>query len=187
MTSKAKRYLGMARPVILLAASLIVLPSGEFAAGANSENHPDLRARSSPPSAVRSAPGSRARQRAAEERATVNFIAGKRDPFEAPPAPKAGGGDDLYPRLPGVRGLVIDQLRLEGIVRDEESGRMIAVVTNGSNLAYFLHLHEEVYNGAVSRITPDAIHFQPNSRDSGNGTEAREVVLKLGSERQEVR
>lgn len=82
---------------------------------------------------------------------------------------------------------MIGQLRLEGIVRDEESGMMIAVVTNQSNLAYFLHLHQEVYNGVVSRITPEAIFFQQKSLDPGDRLEARQVILRLGSERQEER
>lgn len=88
---------------------------------------------------------------------------------------------------PGARGLVIGQLRLEGIVRDDESGSMIAVVANRSKLAYFLHLNEDVYNGVVSRITADAIYFQQKPPGSGGRLEAREVVLRLGSEPQEAR
>ena len=188
MTSKAKRYLCLIHPVILLAAASIMFPAGELAACPGSENAASRRALSAmSPAVLRTHPARQSGERGVPERSVSNSLAGKRDPFEAPPPPKAGGGDERNPHLPGVRGLVIDQLRLEGIVRDEESGSMMAVVTNQSNLAYFLHLHEEVYNGAGSRITPDAIYFQQKPLDPGGQPEAREIVLRLGSERQEAR
>ena len=151
---------------------------------------PDGSAKAAAAVPIRTVPEKRGRQRLAEERAMVNALAGKRDPFKVPPPPKIGGGKDDPtdgPMLPGVRGLVIGQLRLKGIVREEDSHTMIAVVSNGSNLAYFLHIHEDVYNGVVSRITPDAIYFLQKHPDSGGRLEAREVVLKLVSRGQEAR
>jgi hypothetical protein len=129
------------------------------------------------------------RQRLAEERAKVSAMTGKRDPFKVPPPQGSNGkGDDIDgPLPPGVRGLVIGQLRLKGIVREDASNTMIAVVTNRANLAYFLRVHEDVYNGVVSRITPDAVYFQQNRVDSNGRVDAREVVLKLDAERQEAR
>lgn len=64
---------------------------------------------------------------------------------------------------------------------------MIAVVTNGANLAYFLRIHDEVYNGVVSGITPDSIRFVQHRLDTGGRAEMRVVILKLGSDRQEAR
>ena len=190
MTPKIKPYRWLL-PVALLAAALIMLPAGESAARPRSENDASRRAGSAtPPSAIRTGPARQNRERAVPEPPPVSTsAAGKRDPFEVPPPPKAGeGGDDVDEALPpGARGLVIGQLRLEGIVRDEESGNMIAVVTNHSRLAYFLYLHEDVYNGVVSRITADAIYFQQKPPGSGGRLEAREVVLRLGSEPQEAR
>src|SRR5690348_6489281 len=189
MTPKIKPYRWLL-PVALLAAALIMLPAGESAARPRSENDASRRAGSAPPAAIKAGPARQNREGAVPEPPPVSTsAAGKRDPFEVPPPPKAGGGgDDVDEALPpGARGLVIGQLRLEGIVRDEESGNMIAVVTNHSRLAYFLYLHEDVYNGVVSRITADAIYFQQKPPGSGGRLEAREVVLRLGSEPQEAR
>jgi hypothetical protein len=190
MTRKAKPYSYFTRPLTFLAVALIMLPAGVSVARAGGDNDTSPVARSGTGRAsIRTAPAKQGRQRLAEERAMVNALAGKRDPFKVPPPPKIGGsGDEIDgPLPPGVRGLVIGQLRLKGIVRDEETKTMIGVVTNRVNLAYFLHIHEDVYNGVVSRITPDAIYFQQKRPDSGGRIDAREVVLRLGSERQEAR
>ncbi|HET9178951.1 MAG TPA: hypothetical protein VFQ24_11400 [Terriglobia bacterium] len=190
MTLKTKPYSWPGLPVLLLAAAMITLPAGGSAAHSGSQDDVSRPARSrTAPTAIRTEPARQSRERAVTERPVTSYVAGKRDPFEAPPPPNADGGrDGPYGPLPaGIRGLVIGQLRLEGIVRDEESGMMIAVVTNQSNLAYFLHLHQEVYNGVVSRITPEAIFFQQKSLDPGDRLEARQVILRLGSERQEER
>ena len=119
----------------------------------------------------------------------VNALAGRRDPFKVPPPPGVGGrGNELEgPLPPGSRGLLIGRIRLKGIVREDATGSMIAVVTNPSNLAYFLHIHDHVYNGVVTGITANSIHFAEDRLDTGGQVETRAVVLKMGSERQEVR
>ncbi len=183
------RRLWLSRPAICLAiASAMLLGDGTIVR-ASGENDSGRGAGDAAAVPIRTASAKRSRQRPAEERARVNALAGKRDPFKIPPPPSLNGGrDDMNVSLPpGVRGLVIGQLRLKGIVREDASNTMIAVVTNRANLAYFLHVREEVYNGVVSRITPDAIYFQQKRLDSGGRVDAREVVLKLGRERQEER
>jgi hypothetical protein len=190
MTRKTKGYLWLTSTGVFLAAVLTLLPGGLSVACASGENDAGRGARSGAAAVpIRTSPERGGRQRLAEERAMVNALAGKRDPFKVPPPPKmdGGGGDPDVPLPPGVRGLVIGQLRLKGIVREEDTHTMIAVVANRANLAYFLHIHEDVYNGVVSRITPDAIYFQQKRLDTGGRIEAREVVLKLGSGVQEAR
>jgi hypothetical protein len=190
MARNAKPCSHITYPLIFLAAVLTISLAGASIAHAGGDNDgsPGARAESGG-AGIRSATANQGRQHLADDRAMVNAVAGKRDPFKVPPPPRLdGGGDDMDgPLPPGVRGLVIGQLRLKGIVRDEETRTMIAVVTNQANLAYFLYIHEEVYNGLVSRITPDAIYFQEKRLGSGSRTDAREVVLKLGSELQEAR
>jgi hypothetical protein len=186
----AKPYSYITYPLIFLAAVLTMSLAGASIARAGGDNDGSSDARAASGGVgIRTATANQGRQHLAKERAMVNAAARKRDPFKVPSPPKLdGSGDDMDgPLLPGVRGLVIGQLRLKGIVRDEETKTMIAVVTNRANLAYFLHIHEEVYNGLVSRITPDAIYFQQKRPDSGGRTDAREVVLRLGSELQEAR
>lgn len=111
---------------------------------------------------------------------------GKRDPFLIPLPSQKGdlagmGPDETGPLPPGKRGLVIGQLMLEGIVRQETSNTMIAVVDNSSNRAYFLRENDEVYNGVVSKITPDSVYFTENFRDLNGQMTSRQVVKRLGS------
>ncbi|MFZ0961203.1 MAG: hypothetical protein WAO35_09885 [Terriglobia bacterium] len=80
---------------------------------------------------------------------------------------------------PGVRGLLIGPLMLEGVVREQAANKMIAVVTNETRRAYFLTENESVYNGVVSKITPDAVYFKENVLDASGRVTTREVVKRL--------
>lgn len=113
-------------------------------------------------------------------------IVGLRDPFKLPPPPGPGSesasasSDELKgPLPPGTRGLVINQLRLEGVVRLDQSNTMIAVVTNYTNRAYFLRENDAVYNGVVEKIAPDSITFKENYLDNFGRAQVREVVKRL--------
>jgi hypothetical protein len=81
----------------------------------------------------------------------------------------------------GTRGLIISDLRVEGILRLESENNMIAVVTNYTKRAYFLRVNDTVYNGVVSKITPEAVYFKENTLDSSGRVATHEVVIKLGS------
>ncbi len=113
----------------------------------------------------------------------VSVAAGRRDPFK--PAESAGAGShlaaggDALP--PGNRGLVISQLRVEGIVRLDPTNNMLAMVTNYTKRAYFLKENDTVYNGVVSKITSDAVYFKEKILDSNGRLVTHEVVMKLGS------
>jgi hypothetical protein len=109
--------------------------------------------------------------------------AGRRDPFKipAPPSSEAGPGGITGPLPPGKRGLVIGQLRLQGIVREDKTNTMIAVVTNATKRAYFLRENDQLYNGVVSKITPDSVYFTENTLQGSGHVVSHEVVKKLGS------
>lgn len=110
-------------------------------------------------------------------------IAGRRDPFKLPPAPGTGGGtaeeEEVILPCTGKRCLRISQLRLEGIVRLDTTNVMIAVVDTNANRAYFLRENDAVYNGVVSKITPDTVYFRENVKDPSGQVTVREVVKKL--------
>jgi hypothetical protein len=114
-------------------------------------------------------------------------IVGLRDPFKLPPPPGPGGAvmaggvseGPLGPLPGGKRGLVVGQLRLEGIVRLDLSNTMIALVVNYSNRAWFLRENDAVYNGVVSKITPDSISFKENYLDQFGRAQVREIVKRL--------
>jgi len=115
------------------------------------------------------------------------LAAGKRDPFKIPEvsSARAGAGTIVEPpngALPqGKRGLLIAHLKLEGVVREQATSKMIAVVTNETKLAHFLYENDAVYNGIVSKITPDAVYFKENVLDANGRVTTREVVKRLGS------
>lgn len=104
-----------------------------------------------------------------------------RDPFRAPQEEKPGPAHPAAakPRPPGVHGLLVDQLRLQGIVREEVTHRMIAMVAGQSNLSYFLREGDHLYDGEVSRITPDALYI----RRTGHAPAAvpTEIALRITS------
>lgn len=118
---------------------------------------------------------------------------GKRDPFKLPEYAtgngRGGGGGEGYTEAlppggvlpPGKRGLIISQLKLEGVVRQQASNKMTALVVDHRNLAYFLHDNDSVYNGVVSKITPDSVYFKENVLDSKGRVTTREVVKRLGA------
>jgi len=125
-------------------------------------------------------------KRAAETTPTTQMVTGKRDPFKLPPPPGTKGAEGIPesaagPLPPGTRGLIISQLRLQGVVREETNNKMIAVVTNETKRAYFLKDNDALYNGVVSKITPDAVYFKENVLDPNGRVSTREVVKRLGS------
>jgi len=106
-----------------------------------------------------------------------------RDPFKLPPPPSEGPEGapmDMGPLPPGSRGLIIGQLKLEGIVRQgKENPKMIAVLANPANRAYFLHENDPLYNGVITKITPDSVYFKEDVRDAAGNTTSHEVIKKL--------
>ncbi len=82
---------------------------------------------------------------------------------------------------PGKRGLVISELRLEGIVRQDNTNTMIAIVAPRSNRAEFLRENDEVYHGAVTKITLDSVYFREDVHDPSGHVTSHEVIKRLPS------
>ena len=100
---------------------------------------------------------------------------GKRDPFISPIVKAMGTGSGC---TTGKRCLVIDQIKLKGIV-DAPSG-MIAVVENAADRTYFLRENDPLFNGMVTHITRDSVVFRENIMDSaGRSTGTRDVVKRV--------
>jgi len=114
----------------------------------------------------------------------LSTAAGRRDPFKPWMATVTSGhaaASAVSGSLPaGIRGLVISELRVEGIVGLESANNMIAVVTNYTKRAYFLRVNDTVYNGVVSKITPEAVYFKANTLDPSGRVATHEVAIKLG-------
>lgn len=100
-------------------------------------------------------------------------ISARRDPFRNPMLVAA-----VPVNLPpGKAGLIIAQLRVDGIVR-APSG-MLAVVTNTSKRTYFLREGDQLYDGSVQKIGSESITFQENTKDLFGRAITREVVKRL--------
>ena len=108
-----------------------------------------------------------------------------RDPFRANPGRHASissASSEKMPRLPGIAGLLVGELQLRGLIEEKATHTMVAVVTNGGTLAYFLHEKDQLYDGAVTQITPTALYLSRKAPPSGVNATKGSVVLHLQPE-----
>ncbi|MBI1955596.1 MAG: hypothetical protein HYS38_04315 [Acidobacteria bacterium] len=103
--------------------------------------------------------------------------AGRRDPFRAIVVKKATEETPVC-TSPGIRGLLIGQLQVQGVVRGINN-EWIAMVDNNTNRAYFLRAKDEVCNGVVTRITEDSVVFEERVTITSGRTQTREVIKRL--------
>jgi len=106
----------------------------------------------------------------------------RRDPFKLPAhvAPSRGSSRVQVNTVPaGRRGLQIGDLQLNGVIREESSHGMIALVTGKSKLVYFLRDNDTLYDGRVVSITPDSIEFKQNYLDPDGEVRSRQVIRRL--------
>lgn len=178
---------------ILKRASVIVIGAFLFAlAGFAQQKAPTPAAPAPAAPAKRKPPAAKAAPKAAAPKAPAAAPApatpaaeasGKnRDPFRTLLVEKKAAGSDIPLRLPpGKKGLVIEQLHLEGIARALDGG-WIAVVDNKTKRAYFLREKDELYNGVVSKVLADRIVFEEATIDATGRKTSREVVRKLSGD-----
>ena len=113
---------------------------------------------------------------AAEKKPEVKTTAaGRRDPFISPVVRmSAAGGSGCSS---GKRCLAIDQIALKGVVKSDSG--MIAVVVNAMDKAYFLRENDPVFNGYVTKITPDSIIFKETFHDKLGKELTRDVTKTI--------
>ena len=100
-------------------------------------------------------------------------LSARRDPFRNPLL-STGVAVSLPP---GKAGLIITQLRVDGLVRAPNG--MIAVVSNTAKRTYFLREGDQLYDGFVQKITSDGVTFQQSTKDVFGRAISREVVKRL--------
>jgi len=101
-------------------------------------------------------------------------VAAHRDPFVSPVVRLGSTGSGCSS---GKRCLAIDQIALKGVVRSETG--MIAVVVNSMSKAYFLRENDPVFNGYVTKITPDSIVFKETFHDKVGKPLTRDVTKTI--------
>ncbi len=99
---------------------------------------------------------------------------GRRDPFRSliGPAPKLEGD-----RPPGVRGLLIDEMKLQGVFRTRQG--LSAMVQGADNKGYLIRIGDKVFDGEVIRITPTSVVFRQEVNDPTRIERYREVVKDI--------
>ena len=80
---------------------------------------------------------------------------------------------------PGIAGLQVSTLRLDGIVKSGNG--MIAVVTNPQARTYFLREGDRLYDGAVDKISMDGVTFREEGKDAFGKPIERQVNKRIYS------
>jgi hypothetical protein len=116
-------------------------------------------------------PGATA-EKAPEEKPIV-----RRDPFDTllTKARPSNGPPVNLP--PGKAGLVVDTLRINGIVTSP--GGIIAIVSNPQQRVYFLREGDKLYDGSVEKISLDQISFNQIGKDAFGKPLERTVNKRL--------
>jgi len=105
---------------------------------------------------------------------------GRRDPFQSlvGPAPKLQPGQ----RPPGVPGFLIDEMKLQGVVRTRQG--LVAMINGPDNKGYLIRVGDKVLDGEVIRITQTTVVFRQEVNDPTRIERYREVVKDLTPEAQ---
>ena len=88
----------------------------------------------------------------------------KRDPFDALLTKARASSAPPENLPPGKAGLIVETLRIDGIVRSANG--MIAIVSNSQQRVYFLREGDKLYDGSVEKITLDGISFHEIGKDA---------------------
>ena len=103
---------------------------------------------------------------------------GRRDPFQSliGPAPKRTSG-----QVPGPPGFLIDEIKLQGIVKTKQQG-LVAMVNGPDNKGYLIKVGDKVLDGEVIRITGTSVVFRQEVNDPTRIERFREVVKDISPE-----
>jgi hypothetical protein len=111
-------------------------------------------------------------EKPAEEKPVV-----RRDPFDTLLAKARVGNAPPENLPPGKAGLIVESLRINGIVSSPNG--MIAIVSNSQNRVYFLRDGDKLYDGSVEKIALDAIAFHEIGKDAFGKPLERVVTKRL--------
>ena len=105
----------------------------------------------------------------------------RRDPFVSTIKLDKTGQLPIHDCPPGVRGILVGQAELDGVVQTPAD--MIAVITtSNTGRTYFPREGTILCNGRVLQITPDSIVFEESVLDLSGKLEKREVIKKMPAE-----
>ena len=108
---------------------------------------------------------------------TTVALTGRRDPFTPLLAAAPGASNRPENLPPGKAGLMVDTLRVNGIVQGPNG--MIAIVENPQDRVYFLREGDKLYDGSVTHIVLDGVSFHQTGADAFGKPVDREVTKRL--------
>ncbi len=94
---------------------------------------------------------------------------GRRDPFINPvPKPKPKEPDVPVVRPPGLKGVLINEAVLAGVVTSKEPNMNVAVLTAPGGRTYFVYKGDALFDGVIKEIRADGVVFilTPTGRQS---------------------
>jgi Tfp pilus assembly protein PilP len=104
--------------------------------------------------------------------------AGRRDPFRSlRQGFERNQEGDSEPRPPGLPGMSVDEIRLEGII--ETPNGILAFVQGRDNISYILRPGTKLYDGEVKEIYFDHIVFRKQSNDPKQLKPYEDVVREI--------
>lgn len=166
-----RRLLGAAGLSLVLAVTLLAQQAPPMPAGQGGAVP-----RPQQPAAAPQAPAAQAQPGAP---AAPRGPAGRRDPFRSLLV-RADDAAAVAALPPGKRGLLIGQIRVDGVVRTPTE-RIAVVSVPNRNRAFFLREQDELFNGYVAEINDDAVIFKERTVDAFGKPYEREVVKQITS------
>jgi Tfp pilus assembly protein PilP len=104
--------------------------------------------------------------------------AGRRDPFRSLNAGFEQAADsESEPRPPGLPGMSVDEIRLEGII-DTPNG-ILAFCQGRDNISYILRPGTKLYDGEVKDIQFDRVVFRKQSNDPKQLKPYEDIVREI--------
>ena len=85
--------------------------------------------------------------------------------------------DEDKPRPPGLPGMLIEELKLEGII--QTSSGILAFVQGRDNISYIIRPGTKLYNGEVVEILPKKVVFKQQVNDPKQLSPYHEVVREI--------
>ena len=145
----------------------------------------DLQAQAPPPQAAAGTP-------AVEEPPPVLSVPagykydsrGRRDPF-VNPIPKPPPAEPEVPviRPPGLRGVLVNEIQIGGIVTSKEPSMNAAIILAPGGKTYFATQNDPLFDAVIKEIRADSVVFTLTypGRPGSAAAPAREVVRKVRS------
>lgn len=103
--------------------------------------------------------------------------AGRRDPFRSLLVRSEKGMAGHRP--PGVPGIAIDDVTLQGIWRTRAG--FVAQIRGTDNKSYLLRAGDQLYDGEVLRIAPNEVTFRQNLNDPQSVKPFRDITKQLNA------